>query len=65
MVQQNAGHSSAAFTLDRYAHVTTTMQKESASRMEKFIASLKWLYNKSWGKGKKGRQMIRKLVKCN
>ena len=39
-VQQNAGHYSAAFTMDRYAHVTATMQKESANRMEQFIASL-------------------------
>ena len=39
-IQQNAGHYSSAFTLDRYAHVTTTMQRESASRMEKFIAGL-------------------------
>ena len=39
-IQQNAGHYSSAFTLDRYAHVTTTMQRESASRMEKFIAAL-------------------------
>ena len=37
-IQQNAGHYSSAFTLDRYAHVTATMQKESANRMEKFIA---------------------------
>ena len=39
-IQQNAGHYSSAFTLDRYAHVTATMQKESATRMEKFIAGL-------------------------
>ena len=39
-IQQNAGHYSSAFTLDRYAHVTTTMQRESANRMEKFIAGL-------------------------
>ena len=32
-IQQNAGHYSSAFTLDRYAHVTATMQKESANRM--------------------------------
>ena len=32
--------STSAFTLDRYAHVTTTMQRESANRMEKFIAGL-------------------------
>ena len=39
-IQQNAGHYSSAFTLDRYAHVTATMQRESANRMEQFIASL-------------------------
>ena len=39
-IQQNAGHYSSAFTLDRYAHVTGTMQRESANRMEKFIAGL-------------------------
>ena len=39
-IQQNAGHYSSAFTLDRYAHITATMQKESANRMEKFIAGL-------------------------
>ncbi len=39
-VQQNAGHYSAAFTLDRYAHVTATMRKESAERMQKFFERL-------------------------
>lgn len=39
-VQQNAGHYSAAFTLDRYAHVTETMRKESADRMQRFIEAL-------------------------
>ena len=39
-VQQNAGHYSAAFTLDRYAHVTETMRKESANRMQCFIEGL-------------------------
>ena len=39
-VQQNAGHYSAAFTLDRYAHVTDTMKKASADRMQKFFESL-------------------------
>lgn len=39
-IQQNAGHYSSAFTLDRYAHVTGTMQRESANRMEKFITGL-------------------------
>ena len=39
-VQLNAGRYSAALTLDRYAHVTATMKRESANRMEQFIASL-------------------------
>ena len=39
-VQQNVGHYSAAFTLDRYAHVTATMRKESAERMQKFFERL-------------------------
>ena len=39
-VQNSAGHYSAAFTLDRYAHVTATMQKESAARMQAFLNSL-------------------------
>ncbi len=39
-VQQNAGHYSAAFTLDRYGHVTNTMRKESADRMQRFIEGL-------------------------
>lgn len=39
-VQQNAGHYSAAFTLDRYAHVTETMHRESANRMQNFLEAL-------------------------
>ena len=39
-VQTNAGHYSAAFILDRYAHVTETMKKESAARMQAFIDSI-------------------------
>lgn len=39
-VQQNAGHYSAAFTLDRYAHVTETMHRESANRMQDFFEHL-------------------------
>jgi len=33
-VQGNLGHATAAFTLDRYAHFTEQMQKDSAARME-------------------------------
>lgn len=40
-VQSNLGHHTAAFTLDTYAHVTEQMKRESASRMDKFIESVK------------------------
>lgn len=36
-IQSNMGHSSAAFTLDRYGHFTERMKQDSASRMEDFI----------------------------
>lgn len=36
-VQENLGHASAAFTLDRYGHVTNQMKQASADRMEQFI----------------------------
>ena len=36
-VQSNLGHSSAAFTLDRYGHFTERMRYDSANRMEAFI----------------------------
>ena len=36
-VQGNLGHASAAFTLDRYGHVTERMKRDSAQRMEHFI----------------------------
>jgi integrase len=36
-VQSNLGHSSAAFTLDRYGHFTERMRHDSADRMEAFI----------------------------
>ena len=39
-VSNNLGHSTVAFTMDRYAHVTITMQKDSAQKMEAFIQSL-------------------------
>ena len=39
-LQENMGHYSAAFTLDRYGHVTETMRRESAHRMEHFLDSL-------------------------
>ena len=36
-VQSKRGHSSAAFTLDRYGHFTERMRYDSAKRMEAFI----------------------------
>lgn len=36
-VKENLGHHSAAFTLNTYGHLTQTMRKESASRMEHLI----------------------------
>ena len=39
-VQENLGHSSAAFTLNVYAHVTEEMKKDSASRMEAFMEKI-------------------------
>ena len=39
-IQENMGHYSAAFTLDRYGHVTDTMRHQSANRMQAFIQDL-------------------------
>lgn len=39
-VQENLGHHTAAFTLDTYAHVSTSMKRESAKRMDSFIRKL-------------------------
>lgn len=36
-VQENLGHASAAFTLDRYGHVTDSMRQASSERMEHFF----------------------------
>jgi len=36
-VQDNLGHATAAFTLNRYAHFTDSMRQDSAARMEGFI----------------------------
>lgn len=40
-VQEALGHHTAAFTLDVYGHVSQTMRKESANRMENFISGLR------------------------
>ena len=39
-VQGNLGHATAAFTLDNYGHVTESMRRESAERMEIFIKNV-------------------------
>ena len=39
-VQENLGHATAAFTLDRYGHVTEHMKKASSERMEAFIRAV-------------------------
>ena len=39
-VQGNLGHATAAFTLDVYGHVSDSMQKASAERMERFVQSI-------------------------
>jgi integrase len=39
-VQGNLGHATAAFTLDVYGHVTDQMKRDSAARMEAFIATV-------------------------
>ena len=32
------GHYSAGFTLDTYAHVTTSMQKQAANAVDRFLS---------------------------
>ena len=39
-VQTSLGHATAAFTLDKYGHVTDCMKKDSAARMENFIKNV-------------------------
>lgn len=39
-IQSNLGHSSAAFTLDRYGHFTEDLKRASAERMEAFLQSV-------------------------
>ena len=39
-VSNNLGHSTTAFTMDKYGHVTETMMKDSADKMQRFIESL-------------------------
>ncbi|MCR5294759.1 MAG: site-specific integrase [Lachnospiraceae bacterium] len=39
-LQENMGHYSASFTLDKYGHVVDEMRKASSSRMQKLIESM-------------------------
>lgn len=39
-LQSNLGHHAAAFTLDRYGHVTDQMKQASAERMEQYIQGI-------------------------
>ena len=39
-LQENMGHFSAAFTLDKYGHVVDEMRKASSNRMQKLIESM-------------------------
>ena len=39
-LQENMGHYSAAFTLDKYGHVVDEMRKASSNRMQKLIDSM-------------------------
>lgn len=40
-LQENLGHATAAFTLDRYAHVTEQMRRNSANRMQQYINNMR------------------------
>lgn len=41
IIQENLGHSSAAFTLETYIHVTNDMRDKSSERMEDYIEKIK------------------------
>jgi len=38
-VSENLGHTTVAFTLDEYGHVTPAMKQDSADRMQRLIDS--------------------------
>lgn len=40
-VQENLSHATAAFTLDKYGHVTQSMRKASTERMNAFVREIK------------------------
>lgn len=50
-VQGNLGHATAAFTLDKYGHVSERMRSESAARMDKYIRNSEAPKEKQRGKG--------------
>lgn len=39
-LSHNLGHATVAFTMDKYTHMSMTMQLDSVSKMESIIASL-------------------------
>ena len=39
-VSESMGHATTAFTMDRYGHVSQTMMKNSADRMQNLIDNL-------------------------
>ena len=39
-LQMNLGHSSAAFTLNQYAHVSQKMRMQSSKRMNDYFSNL-------------------------
>ena len=39
-IQANLGHSTAAFTLEVYTHVTGQMKRDSAARMDAYIRNI-------------------------
>lgn len=40
-ISANLGHATTAFTMDKYGHISTPMQKDAASKMEQFYNSVK------------------------
>lgn len=60
-LQENLSHATVAFTLEKYGHVTASIQKESASRMDAFIHSK--TTSKKPVKGQNKGQLIYRLRK--
>lgn len=40
-ISESLGHSTVAFTMDRYGHVSNQMRRDNAERMERLIASIR------------------------